>query len=305
MHLYYEGVDMARIVNITKCTHRDVSRGRVDCLEVEFDHAAAWHRWEPQIDDVIEAERDGYTTGKLYLNTILPKGDRYQIWATSVPRAAQFRAWVPHANMTLAEIARRCGAECGLDAQLYGIDGNIRYPFILRKYEGCAAFLDRLGKWEGLAVKAYNGAFRAIAVDWVQQKAALKTLRITTSQEGVEYTDRRNTKYGTLTVSTPYAEATARDSGAPEAPACTMTAIPALNAVEAGRWARGLLLEHNRQAEALTVKSTFDPLMTALIRLDVEGDTAARGEWLTDEVEQDLHNGQTTVKMLRVISTIQ
>lgn len=305
MQLYYEGTDISQIANITKCIHRDVSHGRVDCLEVEFDHAAVWYSWGPETDDEIIAEMDGYTTGILYVNTIIPQGDKYRILATSLPSAALRQAWGVYENITIENLLHRCGLECGIGSSLYGMEGEIKYSYLMRKYEGCAAFLERIGQWEGLAIKAYNGKFRGIAIEYAQSMSAIRNLTITTRQEGVTYTARKNTKYSAITIRTPYAEATATDSSAGDGQHKIITELPAHDNTEAGRWARGLLLTHNREAEVLTVKSVFDPAMTAMTRVDIEGNTAANGEWLIDEAEHDLYNKNTRIKMLRVIDSIQ
>lgn len=305
MQLYYEGKDISHIANITKCVHRDFSHGRVDCLEVEFDHAAVWYSWGPRTDDKIIAEMDGYTTGLLYVNTIVPNGDKFKILATSLPSAALRQAWGTYENITLENLLHRCGLECGIGSSLYGIDGGIKYSYLLRKNEGCAAFLDRIGQWEGLALKAYNGQFRGIAIDYAQALDAARNMTITTQQKGVQYTSRENIKYSAITIKTPYATATARDSAAGGGLHKIITELPALDNAQAGRWARALLLIHNREAESLSIKSKFDPGMTALVRVDIEGDTAANGEWLTEEVEQDFYRKSTVIKMRRVIDTIQ
>ena len=89
MELYYQGVDIAYMVDITKCIHHEASGGRCDCLEIEMDHAGAWYSWGPKTDDVIVASMNGYQTGTLYLNTIIPQNGKFRILATSVPSAAR------------------------------------------------------------------------------------------------------------------------------------------------------------------------------------------------------------------------
>ena len=88
MRLIYEGKDITQYADVRKCVHRDVSFGRSDSLELELEHAAIWHSWNPQQDDRLQVMHDGYDTGSLYLNTILPEKGRYRILATSLPSAA-------------------------------------------------------------------------------------------------------------------------------------------------------------------------------------------------------------------------
>lgn len=302
MILYYEGVDITGSVNIRRCIHRDMSHGRADSLEIEMDHAAAWYRWGAKTDDTIRIIHNGYDTGKLYLNAVCPERDTFRIIATSLPSAARRKAWMSFERRTLESIVRNMAAECGLEAKLYGIDASFTYPFLLRRNEGCAAFLERLCTWEGATVKAFNGAFRAISVDYAQGLDARRRLMITSEQKGVVYTKRENIKYSGITVETPYAQATAFDAAAGGNNHPVLTQLPARDMAQAARFARGLLLMHNRKAEILSITSSFDAGMTSMIRVDVEGNTDANGQWLVDEVEHDLYNEQSTVRMLRVLT---
>ena len=302
MNLYYEGVDITGSVNIRRCVHRDVSHGRADSLEIEMDHAAAWYRWGAKTDDTIRILHNGYDTGILYLNAVYPERDTFRILATSLPSAARRKAWGSFENKSLDTIVRHLAAECGLGAKMYGIDAGLTYPFLLRRNEGCAAFLDRLGQWEGTVIKAFNGAFRAISVEYAQALEPSRKLHITTDQKGVTYTKRENIKYSGVTVSTPYAQATAYDAAAGGDNHPVLTHVPARDTACALRFARGLLLMHNREAEKLCISTTFDAGLTSMIRVDVEGNTDANGQWLVDEVEHDLYNGQSTAKLLRVLT---
>jgi len=302
MNLYYEDKDITGSVNIRRCVHRDVSHGRADSLEIEMDHAAAWYRWGAKTDDKIRIIHNGYDTGDLYLNAVYPERDTFRILATSLPSAARRKAWGSFENKSLENIVRHLAAECGLEVRLYGVNAALIYPFLLRRNEGCAAFLDRLGKWEGTVVKAFNGAFRAISVEYAQALEPSRNLRITTDQKGVTYTKRENIKYSGITVSTPYAQATVFDAAAGGNNHPVLTHLPAHDMAQAMRFAHGLLLMHNREAERLSISSTFDAGMTSMIRVDVEGNTDANGQWLVDEVEHDLYNGQSTAKLLRVLT---
>lgn len=304
LKIRYEGVDITYDVDILKCIHREASSGRADTLDIEFDHAAAFHRWGPREDDRIEVARDGYSTGTLYIDSLIPCGERYRILATSLPSAAKRTAWQSYQDESFKALMHRCAVECGMGDGTYGLDGDWRYAYLTRRDEGCAAFLNRLGEWEGMAIKAVNGSMRAVYVPWAQRLAAQRSLWIDTTQDGVEYLARPSARLSALTVCAPGIRATARDAAA-TAQSRGEIALPAHSAAEAGRWARGLLSMRNRQAERLKVKSKFDPGMTAMIRVDVEGGTAADGEWIIDEAEHDMKNDSTEINLLRCIESVE
>lgn len=304
MELIWNGTDITQYVNITGCIHRDVSGGRSDSLELTLDHASIWYKWKPEEDDEITITQGDYTTGKLYLNTVMPDGDQYRILATGVKKAAARKAWESYADTTFQRIAERCAAECGMVGRFYGIDGSLPYSYVLRQNEGCAAFLSRIGEWEGATIKAFNGAFRGISVKYAQEREPEQEMEITADQEGITYRRRENLKYVGLTIQTPYARATARDTAVRGGNAPILTHLPAMDNAQAGRWARGLLLMHNRRAEEFTIDTGLNTGLSAMARIDVTGNTDMSGKWLVDEAEHDLFNQRTTAKLLRVITTI-
>ena len=110
-----------------------------------------------------------------------------------------------------------------------------------------------------------------------------------------------------MTIRTPYAEATAEDLNVGDRhPRATITGkFPALNNVQAGRWARGKLLHINRQCEGVTLQTKVNPGITAMMRVDFTGGTDATGEWLVESASHDLINKKTVVKLHRSIYSIQ
>lgn len=305
MELSWNGIDITDSVNITGCVHRESASGKSDCLELTLDHASRWYGYAPEEDDEIILTHGDYSTGKLYLNAVIPVGDQYRILATSVKRAAARRAWASYADTTLKDIFDKCGAECGMEGRLYGVDGRLPYPFALRQNEGAAAFLNRIGEWEGLCVKARNGAFLGVSVLLAQERDAETGLEISAKQEGVTWRRRDNLKYTGLTIQTPWASATARDADAKGNNAPIITCLPAMDNAQAGRWARGLLLMHNRKTETLTIDKGLDTSLVPLAKVEVSGGTAMSGDWLVDNAEHDIFNGRTTANLLRVIESVK
>lgn len=304
MALYWNGTDITEYVTITGCVHRDVSGGRSDSLELTLDHASIWYKWDPQNGDEIIYTDNDYTTGKLYLNSVMPDGDQYRILATSLKPAATRKAWEIFAGRTLGEIMEQCAAECGMESRLYGIDKGLPYPFVVRQNVGCAAFLNEIGEWEGLAIKALNGAFRGISVAFAQGREPLQEITITSKQAGVTPRRRESMKFSGITVQSPYASATAIDTKADSNNTPIIASLPAMDNAQAGRWARGLLLMNNRRAWELEIEQNLNLGMGALTRINITGDTDQNGAWIVDQAEHDFINRTTTTKLLRVIDSI-
>lgn len=305
MQLFYEGTDITGNVDVVKCNHRDVSGGRCDSIEIELENAAAWYRWQPQRDDVLEVQMDGYSTGALYLNAIYPSDGTYKIIATSLPSAARRKAYASYEGMRIADIMAACAAECGMSEGLFGIDGDIAYRYLMRQREGAPAFLNRILQWEGAVLKTLNGRLTAISIEYAQALDAAQIIEIGANQAGVRHLRRDEAKLSGVSIRTPYASASAEDGGAPYGDRETIAECPATDAAQAARWARGLLLHRNRTAEELVIDTEFNPAFTAMVRIDVDGATDANGQWLIDEAEHDFVLRRSKVRLLRCIDTIR
>lgn len=302
MQLFYENTDISADVDIRECRHRDVSGGRSDCLEIILEHADAWYRWGVRQGDRMRVMDGGYDTGELYLNTILPENGRYRILATSTPAAAQRTAYGYFEKTTIDGIMAACAAEMNAGYKLYGIDGGLDYDYILRGNEGCAAFLSRLLEMEGAIFKFYNGQILGIGIEYAQSLQAVQKMELSIDQGGVCYRYKEHARFAGITIQTPYAQAAAADGGANTGIEQIYTHLPAMNAAQAGRWARGLLLSHNRRAEELTIESELNTGFTAMARVDIESRSEANGEWIIDETEHDFILGRTTARLLRCMA---
>ena len=304
MEIYYQGTNITEAVLVRSCVVRDVANERCDSLDIVFENAAGWYRWQPEEDDEIVVTHNGYDSGAMYLNTILPEDGKYRIFATSLPCAARAKGNMSFAGRTIEEIMRACAIQCGMGFRLFGLKGGIAIPYIERNNEGCAAFLRRLLTLEGAALKCVNGAFTAIGIAYAQRREPLQRITLAADQPGVEYM-RCGQTLRALRVDAPYASATAEDMAVPASHSTECAGLPARDDGQAGRWARGLLLEKNRACERLMIPSTFNPGFTAMERIDIEGGTDAAGAWLIEEVTHDLIQLKSTAKLRRCISTIR
>ena len=304
MEIYYQGTDITGMVRVRKCVSRDTCGGRCDSLEIEFDNAAGWYSWGPEEDDQIIVAHNGYDTGIMYLNTVLPEEGHFRILATALPCVARQKQYRSFTGKTIEEIMRACGMASGMDFAIFGIDGQAVIPYIQQENESAAAFLYRLLKWEGAQLKCVNGKYTAIGISYAQGRAAHQTIEINAKQTGTEYS-RSGAKHKSVTIKTPYAQATAKDALVGNGHAQIMLDLPARNDIQAGRWARGALMHHNRQAEILTIESEFNPGFSAMTRIDITGGTDATGEWIIEEAEHDFYNRKSTAKLYRCVQTIK
>lgn len=303
MEIFYQNVNITDQVIVSSAKCRDVSDGRCDSLDIVLRQSAAWHHWNPKTDDTIEVTNGGYSTGEMYVSSVIPEDGKYRILATAQKSGARRKARKSFEGKTLEDIISYCAAECGMAYRIYGIDGKIRYPYLLRKEESCAAFLSRLAKLEGAVLKTYSGRLTMIGIAAAQKIRPNETMQISAQQIGSAY-QRKEIKYKTLTIKTPYVSVTATDSAAEKGVGKVCCDVPAADAATAGRWARGMLLTHNRKADSMTLHTTFRSAWSAMVRIDITGDTEANGQWIIDEVEHDFTENTSRAVMLRCIESV-
>lgn len=305
MQLLYNGADITQEAGVTGCVCHEEAGGTCDYMEVTVDDARKWYFWQPQTDDRMEAALGAYRTGPMYLHTMQNIDGRMTLIAASMPAAARRTGSGCYADVSLDDLLRLCAAECGMDSALYGADGEIRYALLRRLKESAPAFMSRVLGYEGMAFKTAGGRFAAIDVSAMQQSAAGKTIYLSARQRGVTHTMQEAKKCSALTLKTPYCVCTAIDEGAKIENAVTLTAPPALDAAQGGRWARGMLLMRNRQAETLELDTAFDAAFYAMARIDVESETAMNGKWMVDQATHDLVKKRSRAVMRRCVETIR
>lgn len=305
MELYYQGVDIAPRVEVTECVHRESSGGRSDCLELVFENAGDWYAWGPKVDDTLSVSVDGYKTGKMYLNTVFPQDGKFRVLATGIPRAGRTIGSESYSDITLENLISNCAAACGMEGKLYGMDGGIQYAYLMRSQESTAGFINRILKMEGAGFKTVNGRFAGIGIENIQDTNAAQSIYVRADQKGITHIDRPDKRLSGLTVRTPFGEASAYDDGANMGNYMVRVDLPVQNSAEAGRWARGLLLMHNRKAETVQMETELNPGLSALGRVDLVSESTMNGEWIVDEVEHDLLQGKTYATLVRCITTIR
>lgn len=301
--LIYEGVDITKNIDIIECKCRDVSGGESDCLNLQVDHADKWFRWNPQKNDRIQVIRSGYDSKSLFVNTVVPEDGTYRIFATATKSVPFPRKWQAFDNKTLAAIMSVCAGECGMGAKQYGVNGGTTYEYLLRDNMSAPVFLQQLLNREGAVLKSLDGDFAAIGVLYAQNIAAMHEMELDDDQFGSEYIDRRDMNWGGVEIKTLFGNGSARDSNA-AGTTRVLTDITVDNDAMAYRWAKNILLMHNRQSEILNIEMDFNPGFTAMVRVDVKSKTDAAGQWLVDTVEQNLLDGRTKARLLRCVTTI-
>ena len=298
MTLTYQGKDITDAVTIKACVCTDGCGDKMDSSEITFEHSGDWYLWQPQIGDEVILSDGNYTTGTQYVTAMLPENNTFTLLTTALPLKAHGKKWQSFEGKTLGSIMDQLSAECGMGWKLYGLSKDTRIGYITRNDEHAAAFLQRLLTMEGAVLKCYNGTMIGIGVVYAQGLTATQTMELTVDQESVQYIRNAGQELKSMTVYAPGIEVTATDKDALTAES-RRKALPALGKEEAGRWARGLLLNNNRRMEELHLDVSYNSGWTAMGRININGPAMTAGKWLIDRVEHDLIERTSTAVLVR------
>ena len=305
MRIWYQGVEITNQAQVRECRVKDTCGERCDSLDILFENASGWFMWQPEEDDMIIVELDGYNSGVMYLNAVMPEDGKYRIIASALPSKARAKTYRSFYGQTIGQIMDVCAAYTNMSRSVYGIEESTVIPYIQQEGETSAAFLYRLLMFEGAALKCINGKYAAIGIEYAAGLDAGAGFYLVADQRDVTYT-RMGMAYKSITIRTPYGEATAEDTAVDSSHVgLVLGCLPVTNVVQAGRWARGKLQCLNRKMETLQMKTGFNPGISAMVRVDIAGNTDAAGIWLVEEAEHDLINRKTSFIMHRYIDTIR
>lgn len=304
VRLIYEGTDITEDVDIIECVCRDVSNGESDWVNLKVDHARNWIRRKPQKNDKIQVLRSGFDSKTLFLNAILMEDGAFRIIATGAKCKPFPARWQSYENKTLSSIMNQCAGELGMGAKMYGINGSISYDYLLRKNKIAPKFLEELCALEGAALKTLDGNYVAIGIEYAQNIPAKHEIELSADQADAAWIDRRDNAWACVQIKTPFGSAIARDKNA-TGMTQVITDVTVDNDAQAYRWAKGILMAHNRSCELLKIESEFNPGYIAMGRIDVTGETNANGEWIIREAEHDMVDSKSRIIACRCITGIQ
>lgn len=299
MKIIIGGVDVTASVTVKSAEMTEYSGGRTDALEIEFENGEAWHGWQIAPDTTIRITHKGYDTGIMYVRYTLPENDTYRIIATAIKCGANRKGNKCYQSLTLNQLYAICADECGMQYRLWGMDGNTAYRTLLRRNESPIAFLTEITKREGGTLKVTGGTLVGIGYQEAEKLSASAAIEISDRQYGVSYVKRDADKWKRLYVVSPEATVFSEDMGADGGAEEKTVTLPASDAGMAGRWARGLLAQHNRECESITVMSEFNAGFTAMARVDLKGGTDAKGKWIISECSHDFVNDKSTATLQR------
>lgn len=293
MQLFYNGVDIStdKSVHLVSCLATDNIGGEADSLKLAFaDFNGLWGEWQmaryAQFGDVIEAKKDGWTTGKMYVDEIMDTDTSFILNARSLPpksRTADSTAWE---NVRFTKIASDLALLSGLELVTYSIT-DYEYVRFDRKQESPIKALNRLCLLEGYCLKITNGQAVIYDEKTFENLSSVAIIQPKNYQFISNDIGRKSVALKWVDSNGELIQGTYSDDLI-NAEIETVTDIPVYNVAQAKRWCKGLLRHYNKNR--FTGKTTIEQDL-GLAAANVI--TTPKGDFFITKIQHELIGSKT------------
>jgi hypothetical protein len=194
--IIYEGTDIYPDVSVNACFHDMYAEKRGDELLLRLnDTRELWDIWSPKADDTIAIEDGTATTGKMYVESVVPQNGLVTLRAFSIPQSSKNKTNKSWEQIRFIQIAEEIAERHGLGFEQYGVTDQI-YDYVAQSNIQDFAFLQQRCVLEGAAFLVYDGKLVIYNEQYLEGQAALDTIEVGAA-DNFEYQNDAVNAYGT------------------------------------------------------------------------------------------------------------
>lgn len=283
MKIKYNETDISEKVDVKVCIHEEYAEEKADYLRIVFDETSkSWDNWQAEAGDTISIEKDGVSTGILYVKKVIPQSDNFTIKANAMPLGSNNvnnKSWE---NATFELIGRDIAQRNNLTYRGYGYTNHI-YSYVTQSNEKDLLFFERLCVQEGCAMIIHNNSLVVYSEKYIEELENIIELTVSTATQPKF---KNKAKFGACTVTNGTYTATYKESDWKEYMKAINFAIASDG--EALRFAQNILKYINKKTT--TGSAIFDGLLPEI--------AAASLVYINNEVEPYL-SGKAFVTRIR------
>ena len=303
MRIIYNGVDIYDDVSLNYAVHEMNAENQADTLVLRFnDPRGVWSAWNPQPGDKIAFEHEAAKTGAMYIHQMKPENGLYTVRAMSMPVSGKEKRSKSWAAVHFFQLGTEIAARHGMTFKVCGVTDQV-YDYMAQTNETDFAFFSRLCSLEGCQMVIYDGSLIVYNEAYIEQQTPVGELQI--GEAGVfNYNDATDLAYGSAEITSGAISGSFADP-APKSDRILRPAIPVKvnNAVEAARFAKGLLRQANKNGQT---GSFTEELMTGYAAASIMSLTTTKAEaWdgtiFLSRVRHDYVRNTSTLFFRRVI----
>lgn len=305
MKFLYNGVDIISSSKPSTMLVNDYAVGEADELTAIFSNGSQWASWNPKAGDTVQFIDDQFDSGIMYIDNPKIEKGMCRLEAISLPLSAK----KPHTkiwrDVNLSQIISDCANNAGLNYETYGIT-DYTYAAITQLKESDFAFLMRICKREGYAVKATNNTLIVLSEKYMENQPSGTTINKNQTgsdcefKNGVDLLSKTRVYYYNA-IKNQNIDQTATDTSILGGEMQVNELCS--DAGEALRFAYGYLRYTNKYAKKARIQLLQQSALAAgsVITLeDFEGEN--NGIWFVYRVTQDAVNAKTTLYLRRPLN---
>lgn len=258
----YQGQDITGNVSINACIHEMFADGESDALKITLnDTDRLWDSWGPKRGDAIAVEYGPCRTGKMFVYSATPQNGLFSIAAYSMPPTAMeahHKAWE---KVKFLQLAQEIAGRHGLALKQYGVT-DVLYSYVAQAGQPDFTFFQERCALEGCSFLVYDGSLILYSQAYIESQGAAETVEVTPENQ-YEYKDSRGQLYGSCQVTVGrYSGSFSAGNGAARVLSPHVAAHVGSSG-EAGRFAKGLLRQANRNAQTGVLHTKILPGLAA------------------------------------------
>ncbi len=299
MRINLEGKDITSAVAVSGAVIIDSAGGRLDSGEITFsDVDGLWSKWQPVIGMVLRLSQDGFDTGDLFLDQIGQERGLYVLRGLSGPaavRQSRSRSWE---RVTLYQLLADVAANYGFSIFTAGIS-NPTYDWVDQAGETDFAFLQRICTMEGYILKVSNHRLVVYREAAMEAQSPARTI-LTTDWCGTPVYRQNPSPYAACMVGYGGISATVSIPGR-TGQLLSRGDIRVTSIGEAQRFAAGLLRQAIREEHTISGTVLLDLSLAGGSMVRVTGMGTGDGDYMIDQVEHDLGEGLSFLRLRRKV----
>ncbi len=264
LKLYIEERNMTNEVGITQAVYDSYASDYIDTLVLSLqDKDGIWSRWKPRAGEKVRLQLDTLKTGTLYIHKLTATNGVYHITARSLPPFKNSVRKTIWKDVSFLQLAQTIASRLGLGFKSYGV-GDVSYGELYQD-ESDLSFLRRLCQQESRDMLIYDGSLIIYDPTTLEAQGATQSVEFT-GKGDFDFIEREGTRVGTVRVVRTQTKVNGplnverseivfdeyekilidESFSSGEGRTLTYSNLKPSNAIEARRWASGLLKSANR-----------------------------------------------------------
>lgn len=199
MKILYEGIDIYPEISVHRCFHDMYAEKQSDELLLKLnDTRQLWDIWSPKKGDTIAVEDGAATTGKMFVESVIPESGIVTLRAYSMPQSVKEKRSKAWEKVKFLQLAQEIASRHELTLEIYGVTDQT-YDYVEQNNLPDFAFLQQRSTLEGVAFLVYDGKLVVYDEAYMENQTPSDTITITPASD-FQYRDEGVNAYGSAEV---------------------------------------------------------------------------------------------------------